>query len=85
MAQVKDLLVLVARQVEETHKSVLQYHLFEEVGKEGEDLKDDRKIIVHINCTFCQINEDVPRSAASLSRLLSTLCCTMDNWVILES
>jgi hypothetical protein len=48
--KVKELLVTVARQVEETHTTVLQYQLFEETGKEGEHHKEDRKVIVHINC-----------------------------------
>jgi hypothetical protein len=41
--------------VEEAHKSVLQYQLFEEVGKEGEGPKEDRKIVVHINCGFMKV------------------------------
>lgn len=48
--QVKELLITVAKQVEELQETVLQYQLFEEVGREGEDLKEDRKVVVQINC-----------------------------------
>lgn len=46
----KELLIVVAKQVEETQGTVIQYQLFEEVGKDGEPSKDERKLIVHINC-----------------------------------
>lgn len=39
----------IARQVEDTHKTVLQYQLFEELITEEED-KEGRRIVVHINC-----------------------------------
>lgn len=48
--QVQERLLTVAGQVEQSHPGVLQYHLFEEVGREGWAVKEDRKIIVHIRC-----------------------------------
>lgn len=54
--QVKEHLVTIARQVEETQTTVLQYQIFEELIEEGEDYKGNRKIIVHINCkSYCRL------------------------------
>jgi len=55
---VKDLLLAVAKEVEESQKSVLQYQLFEEISKEAEAPTTDRKIIVHLNCKLYQLSNN---------------------------
>lgn len=48
--QVKEHLLRIAKHVEETQASVLQYQLFEELIEEEGNHILNTKLIVHINC-----------------------------------